>query len=77
MALYLCRAEPAAKYAEAESEVDPLEYTVFLATQDKVPNNKVVINLLSDGAYRGEPGLVANPVEGDYSTGTLEPQCPH
>ena len=76
MALYLCRAEPAAKYAETESEVDPLEYTVFLATQDKVPNNKVVINLLSDGTYRGELGLVANPVEGDYSTGRLNRSVP-
>ena len=31
MALYLCRAHPTAKYAEAESEIDPLEYTAFLA----------------------------------------------
>ena len=76
MALYLCRAEPAAKYAETESEVDPLEYTVFLATRDKVPNNKVVINLLSDGTYRGELGLIANPVEGDYSTGRLNRSVP-
>ena len=31
IALYLCRAEPAAKYAEADRAIDPLEYTVFLA----------------------------------------------
>ena len=31
MALYLCQANPAEKYATADSEVDPLEYTAFLA----------------------------------------------
>ena len=60
------------KYATADSEVDPLEYTAFLAPRENVPNSKVVINLLSDGTYRGELGSIANPVEGDHSTGRLD-----
>ena len=72
MALYLCQANPAEKYATADSEVDPLEYTAFLAPRENVPNSKVVINLLSDGTYRGELGSIANPVEGDHSTGRLD-----
>ena len=76
MALYLCRADPATKYAEADSQVAPLEYTAFLVPRDNVPNSKVVINLLSDGTYRGELGSIANPVEGDHSTGRLDRSVP-
>ena len=72
MALYLCRAVPADKYANTDSEVDPLEYTVLLRPRDDVPNSKVVVNLLSNGTYHGEIGDIANPVEGDYSTGRLD-----
>ena len=72
VALYLCRAEPAPRYAHADSDVDPLEYTAFLTPRDNVPNSKILINMLSDGTYRGELGSIANPVEGDLSTGRLD-----
>ena len=72
MALYLCPAVPAAIYANTDGEVNPLEYAAFLAPRDRVPNRKVVINLHSEGTYKGELGAIANPVEGDYSTGRLD-----
>ncbi len=62
----------AARYAHADSDVDPLEYTAFLTPRDNVPNSKILINMLSDGTYRGELGSIANPVEGDLSTGRLD-----
>lgn len=76
MALYLCRALPAAIFSKAKGEINPLEYTASLAPQNSVPDSKVVVNLLEDGTYRGELGSVANPVEGDYSTGRLDRSVP-
>ena len=76
MALYLCRAEPAVKYTETDSIIDPLEYAALLAPRDNIPNSKVVVNLLGDGTYRGELGPIANLVEGDHSTGRLDRSVP-
>ncbi len=39
---------------------------------EPTPNRKVVVSLLSDDTYRAEYGSIANPTEGDYSTGILD-----
>ena len=76
MALYLCRAATTASYAETDNSIDPPQYTASLAPRGNVPTSKALINLLSDGTYRGQLGSIANPVEGDYSTGRLNRQAP-
>ena len=76
MALYLCRAEPAPTNVATNSEVDALEYTASLAPWQTVPDNKVIINLLSDGTYTGELGEIENSVQGDFATGRLDRSVP-
>ena len=76
IALYLCRAIRAPKYTNPEDAIDPLEYVAMLTPRDTVPNNKLVVNLLDDGHYTGEFGLISNPVEGDYSTGRIDRGAP-
>ena len=73
IALYLCRAEPAPKHLAAIEPVPPLEYAALMAPKHTVPDAKVVVNQVSDGTYHAQLGPIANPVEGDYSTGHLDP----
>ena len=69
--IYLTRAEfrPPSGYEEPQS---PFDYVAFLAPADPLPSRKLVIQPMSDGTYIAQCGHIANPVEGDYSTGMLD-----
>ena len=69
--IYLTRAEfrPPQGYEEPQT---PFEYVAGLFPAEARPSRKLVIQLLSDGTYVAQYGHIANPVEGDYSTGMLD-----
>ena len=73
IALYLSAADQAARYAaEAADPIDQWEYTAGLVLRGNIPLRKVVVALVNDGTYLGQLGSIADPVEGDHSTGRLD-----
>ena len=69
LALYFCKGvypseSPAANNIE--------EWAVRLTYAEAVPQRKAVVNLLDNGAYYAEYGPIANPTQGNYSTGALD-----
>lgn len=69
LALYFCKAEYPSEYPEANNIE---EWAARLTYTEAAPNRKVVVHLLETGAYYAEYGPIANPTEGDYSTGSLD-----
>ena len=68
IALYFCKAE----YPSDSPEAENIEEWAFRLTYaEAVPARKAVVRLLDKGDYRAEYGWIANPTEGDYSTGAL------
>ena len=68
IAIYLCRAAG----PQTDEEHNPLEYAISLTRTDPVPNLKLVIQAPRDGKYPALNGPILNPVEGDYSTGSID-----
>ena len=67
LALYFSKAEyPSGSEAE---NID--DWASRLTYAEAVPIRKAVVQLLDDGSYVAEYGTIANPTEGDYSTGAL------
>lgn len=69
LALYFCKAAYPSESPEANNIE---EWAARLTYAEAVPNRKAVVNLLDNGAYYAEYGPIANPTQGDYSTGALD-----
>ena len=69
LALYFCKATlPTDGPDPASIE----EWAPLLTYAESVPTRKAVVKLLDNGTYYAEYGPIANPVDGDYSTGMLD-----
>ena len=71
VAVYLCRAK--GPEVATDGQTDPAQYAIALSYIDDTPNRKFAVNLAKDGTYIVQYGPIANPVKGDYSTGSLDP----
>ena len=71
IAIYLCKAKGTVQASDTTG-LDPLEHTVGLTYLERTPNLKMVISLVEGGTYIAQYGPIANPVEGDFSTGHLD-----
>ena len=69
--IYFTRAESKQSFDDHEA-IPPFEYVASLDYYEKTPSRKLVVSLVSDGTYIAQYGSIANPVEGDYSTGSLD-----
>ena len=52
---------------------EPIDYISHLGYAEETPGRKLVVGLISDGAYSVQYGPILNPTVGDYSTGRLDP----
>ena len=72
VALYFCKATEV-----VGDNMDPVRDWAFrVGYAESTPFRKAVVNLLGDGSYFAEYGPIANPTEGDYSTGQLDRTAP-
>ena len=69
VALYFCKAARTPDGYKAESIED---WAAHLGYAEATPQRKAVVQLLDNGAYYAVYGPIANPTEGDYSTGMLD-----
>ena len=67
--IYLCGAVSG---LQAEEE-EPLEYTVRMTCAGDSPSRKMVVHPMDDGSYYVRYGAILDPVDGDHSTGRLDP----
>ena len=70
VAVYLSRAK--GPEVATDEPIDPAKYAVALTYLDATPNRKLVTALANDGTYVVQYGPIANPANGDYSTGRLD-----
>ena len=68
--VYLCRASGG---EGTEEEEDIMKFVAGLIPADPVPNRKLVVYAPQNGTYQVMYGSILNPVEGDYSTGSIDP----
>ena len=69
--IYLC---PARVESYTDGDIDPLEYTARMVPAQSTPNRKLVVFPPVGGVYEAMYGPILNPVEGDYSTGSADPE---
>ena len=69
--IYLSRANDMTDHTEEEKDI--LNSVVHLAPVDPVPFRKLVVTAPTEGIYPVMYGTILNPVEGDYSTGSIDP----
>ena len=72
LAIYLSRATESAKPTETEP-IDPLDGAISLTYLDSVPHRKLVVSPTNDGIYLASYGSILNPVERNYTTGSVDP----
>ena len=72
MAVYLCTAMSSMECPTMKEPAELLEYARSLTYYEKVPTSKLVVGLVDDGSYIAHYGPIVNPVEGDYSTGSID-----
>ena len=68
--IYLCQASAA---ESGEEQEDIMRYITRMIPADSVPNRKLVVSPSQAGVYPAMYGPIVNPVEGDYSTGSIDP----
>ena len=71
VAVYLCRATNKTELPPREW-MEPVEYAYSLTYHEEIPFRKLVVSLVDDGTYIAQYGPIVNPVEGDYSTGSID-----
>ena len=69
--IYLC---PARVESYTDGDIDPLEYTTRMVPAQSTPNRKLVVFPPVGGVYEAMYGPILDPVEGDYSTGSADPE---
>ena len=67
--IYMC---PASATPSGEENEDIVKYVVRLVPTQPVPNRKLVVFPPENGIYQAMYGPILNPVEGDYSTGSID-----
>ena len=70
--IYLCPAS-AASHMSTEEKWDTMEYIIRMVPTEPAPNRKLVVFPPQGGTYHAMYGPILNPVEGDYSTGSIDP----
>ena len=70
--IYLCPAS-ASTHMNTEEKWDIMEYIIRMTPTEPAPNRKLVVYPPQGGTYRAMFGPILNPVEGDYSTGSIDP----
>ena len=70
--IYLCKASASANM-NTEGTWDPMEYIIRMVPTEPAPNRKLVVFPPQGGTYAAMYGPILNPVEGDYSTGRIDP----
>ena len=70
--IYLCKASASANM-NTEETWDPMEYIIRMVPTEPAPNRKLVVPPPQGGTYAAMYGPILNPVEGDYSTGRIDP----
>ena len=68
--IYLC---PATATEGTGEEEDIMEYITRMTPAQSVPSLKLVVYPPEGGTYHAMCGPILNPVEGDYSTGMIDP----
>ena len=71
VAIYLCKATNAMA-SPPQERIASSEYAAHLTYYEKTPSRKMVVNLVDDGTYIVQYGPIVNPVEGDFSTGSID-----
>ncbi len=74
LAIYLSRATESIAPADGE-QIEPFNGAVSLRYIEKIPYRKMVVNLNADGTYTAYYGPILNPVEGNYATGSIDPDA--
>ena len=70
--IYLCHAQG---YIQDGGETqDIMQYITSMMPSQLVPNRKLVVSAPENGIYPVNYGPNLNPVEGDYSTGSIDPE---
>ena len=72
LALYFSRAEAPQQLSSGDEPIDPIEYATALKYYELTPTRKAVVWLMSDGTYVARYGPILNPVEMDFSTGSID-----
>ena len=68
--IYLCQASAV---ESTDEEEDIMRLITRMAPAEPVPSRKLVVSPTQGGAYQAMYGPILNPVEGDYSTGSIDP----
>ena len=68
--IYLSRATAA---EGTEEEEDVMKFITLMSPFEAVPHRKLVVYAPQNGTYQVMYGPILNPVEGDYSTGSIDP----
>ena len=68
--IYLC---PASVKSSGKGNEEPVEYIARMTPDLPMPNRKLAVLPPTGGVYQVTYGPILNPVEGDYSTGSLDP----
>ena len=74
LAIYLSRATESTKPPE-DGMIDPLDGAVSLTYTESVPFRKMVVSPTNDGIYLAHYGPILNPVERNYTTGSVDPNA--
>ena len=70
--IYLCLATNPADGHE-QQDIDIMEHIAQMTFAHPTPGRKLVVNPPENGVYHIRYGPVINPVEGDFSTGQIDP----
>ena len=68
--LYLC---PASAVEDTGEEQDIMKFIIRMTPTQPAPTRKLVVFPPEGGTYKAMYGPILNPVEGDYSTGSIDP----
>ena len=74
LAIYTSRATESITPAEG-GQITPFDGATSLRRIESVPYRKLVVNPNADGTYTALRGPILNPVEGDYATGSIDPDA--
>ena len=70
--IYFCPAS--GPVGESSGQQDILEFITQMTLAQPVPSRKIVVNPPEKGVYPIQYGPIVTPVEGDYSTGRIDPE---
>ncbi len=69
--IYLCQAS--ALESSGEEEEDIMRFITRMTPTEPAPSRKLVVSPPKAGTFQALYGPILNPIEGDYSTGSIDP----